>query len=127
MPAHDHKADRPEDDDPCGPPGDVPEGAAVFPMIPKELGVHPLLLAVLHAVVFFDGSSEDVLNDAAANEALNYVATYLQRLEGPELKRIREDMACLVDFGKQEKWPAEELAFLKGFLDDFGVKAADRN
>src|SRR4051812_40177809 len=103
------------EEDPCGPPGDVPEGAAVFPLIPKELGIHPLLLAVLHAVVFLDGSSEDVLNDAAANEAINYLATYLQRLEGAELKRIREDMACLVDFGKQEKWPAEELAFLKGF------------
>lgn len=115
------------EEDPCGPPGDVPEGAAVFPLIPKELGIHPLLLAVLHAVVFLDGSSEDVLNDAAANEAINYLATYLQRLEGAELKRIREDMACLVDFGKQEKWPAEELAFLKSFLDDFGVKSADRN
>ena len=31
---------------------EVPEGAAVFPEIPAELGVHPLLLAVLHAVVF---------------------------------------------------------------------------
>jgi hypothetical protein len=111
-----------EEEDPCGPPGEVPEGAAVFPMIPKELGVHPLLLATLHAVVFLDGSSEDVLNDAAANEALNYLATYLQRLEGAELKRIREDMACLVDFAKQEKWPKEEQEFLAGFLNDFGVK-----
>src|SRR5215467_8817912 len=60
----------------------VPEGAAVLPLIPEELGVHPLLLAVLHAVVFFDGSDADVVNDAAANEALNYFATYLQRLQG---------------------------------------------
>jgi len=112
-----------DEEDPCGPPGEVPEGAAVLPLIPKELGIHPLLLAVLHAVVFLDGSSEDVLNDAAANEALNYLATYLQRLEGPDLKRIREDMACLADFAKDEKWPQEELQFFKGFLDDFGVKA----
>lgn len=112
------------EEDPCGPPGEVPEGAAVFPLIPKELGIHPLLLCVLHAVVFLDGSSEDVLNDAAANEALNYLATYLQRLEGAERRRIREDMACLLDFGKQEKWPKEELEFLGSFLDDFGVKSA---
>src|SRR5882672_9544795 len=71
--------------DPCGAPGEVPEGAAVLPLIPKELGIHPLLLAVLHAVVFLDGSSEDVLNDAAANEALNYLATYLQLREGREM------------------------------------------
>ena len=31
--------------------GEVPEGAAVFPDIPAELGVNPLLLAVVHAVV----------------------------------------------------------------------------
>ena len=35
---------------------ETPDGAAVFPLIPAELGVHPLLLAVLHAYVFLDGS-----------------------------------------------------------------------
>ena len=116
--------DHHDDEDPCGPPGEVPEGAAVLPLIPKELGIHPLLLAVLHSVVFLDGSSEDVLNDAAANESLNYIATYIQRLQGAELKRIREDMMCLVDFAKQEKWPQEESQFLATFLEDFGAKAA---
>ncbi|MBV9657723.1 MAG: hypothetical protein JO295_06395, partial [Verrucomicrobia bacterium] len=47
----------------------VPEGAAVLPEIPAELGVDPILLAVLHAVVFLDGSREDVVNGAAADEA----------------------------------------------------------
>jgi hypothetical protein len=101
----------------------VPEGAAVFPVIPPELGIHPLLLAALHAVVFFDGSSEDVVNDAAADEALNYMAAYLQRLEGPELRRIQEDMECLISFGRQESWPQEELQFLQGFLKEYGVGA----
>src|SRR5437763_1561484 len=100
---------------------EVPEGAAVLPLIPPELGIHPLLLAVLHAVVFFDGSSEDVVHDAAADEALNYMATYLQRLEGAELRRIKEDMDCLVTFARQEKWPMEELKFLQEFLGEYGV------
>lgn len=112
-------ADQPEQ--PCS---DVPDGAAVFPLIPEELGVHPLLLAVLHAVVFFDGSDVEVINDAAANEALNYFATYMQRLQGPDLTRIREDMDCLIAFGKQEGWPKEELQFLQGFLQEFGVGQA---
>src|SRR5213592_3574682 len=101
---HDESQD---EEDPCGPPGEVPEGAAVLPLIPPELGIHPLLLAVLHAVVFFDGSSEDVVHDGAADEALNYLATYLQRLKGHELRRIKEDMECLVNFARQEKWPLE--------------------
>src|SRR5437868_11879972 len=99
----------------------VPEGAAVLPVIPPELGIHPLLLAVLHAVVFFDGSAEDVVNDAAADEALNYIAGYLQRLQGTELKRVREDMATLIGFAKQEHWPMEEVQFLQSFLADYGV------
>ena len=92
-----------------------------MPLIPPELGVHPLLLAVLHAVVFFDGSSEDVVNDAAADEALNYIATYLQRLEGAELRRIKEDIECLVAFARQEKWPEAELKFFQDFLNEYGV------
>ena len=100
---------------------EVPNGAAVFPLIPAELGIHPLLLATLHAVVFFDGSSEDVVHDAAADEALQYFATYLQRLQGPELRRVKEDMVCLLAFARQEKWPKEEVEFLSGFLRDYGV------
>lgn len=103
------------------PDSEVPEGAAVFPLIPAELGIHPLLLATLHAVVFLDGSSEDVVNDAAADEALQYLATYLQRLQGPELKRIQEDLDCLLTFAGQEKWPKEELEFLRTFLQDYGA------
>ncbi len=105
---------------------EVPEGAAVFPLIPAELGIHPLLLATLHAVVFLDGSSEDVVNDAAADEALQYLATYLQRLQGAELKRVREDMDCLLAFARQEKWPKEEIEFLNSFLNDYGVGEGPR-
>lgn len=98
---------------------EVPAGAAVFPLIPEELGIHPLLLAVLHAVVFFDGSDEDVVHDGAADEALNYIATYLQRLSGPEQTRVREDLAVLVEYARENDWPAEERQFLKTFLDDY--------
>jgi hypothetical protein len=104
---------------------EVPEGAAVFPLIPEELGIHPLLLATLHAVVFFDGSDEGVVNDAAADEALQYVVTYIARLKGPDRKRIEEDVATLLEFGRQEKWPGEELQFLKNFLRDYGVADED--
>jgi hypothetical protein len=108
-------------DQPEQPCAEVPDGAAVFPLIPEELGIHPLLLTVLHAVVFFDGSDVEVVNDAAANEALNYFAGYLQRLQGHDLTRIREDMDCLISFGKQEGWPKEEMQFLQEFLKEFGV------
>ena len=101
--------------------GEVPAGAAVFPAIPAELGIHPLLLAALHAVVFLDGSSEEVVNPAAAEEALEYLANYLQRLQGPDLQHIREDIEVLLGYARDEDWPAEEQQFLRSFLGDFGI------
>jgi hypothetical protein len=100
---------------------EVPAGAAVFPLIPPELAVNPLLLAVLHACVFMHGSDDDVVHPDAAAEALEYMTGYLQRLDGPMLERVREDFACLVAFARQEKWPKQMTTFLKTFLADHGV------
>jgi hypothetical protein len=100
---------------------EVPQGAAVLPLIPPELGVDPLLLAVLHAVVFLDGSGEEVVDPDAAGEALEYFATYLQRLEGPRLQRVREDLEVLAAFARQEQWPKQQARFFKDFLRDYGV------
>jgi hypothetical protein len=100
---------------------EVPEGAAVFPLIPPELGVHPLLLAVLHAIVFLQGSEAGIVNADAAQEQLEYIAGYLQRLSGTELQRVHEDMETLAGFAKEEGWDAEAVQFVKGFLSDFGV------
>jgi len=102
-------------------PEETPDGAAVFPLIPEELGVHPLLLAALHAYVFLEGSEAAVLNPAVADEAMNYLVSYLQRLTGPELRRAREDMATLVGFAKAEKWPKQHVRFLQEFLKENGV------
>ena len=104
---------------------EVPDGAAVFPEIPPELGIHPLLLAVLHAYVFLDGSDVSVVNPEASSEAMEYVATYLQRLSGAELHRVREDVDTLVGYAKERKWPKQYVAFLKSFLSDNGVNGAE--
>ena len=108
-------------DSPGADPGDAPEGAAVFPEIPAELGVHPLLLGLLHAYVFLEGSDPAVLNGEAAEEAMEYLAGYLQRLSGPDLRRAREDMATLAAFAKSEKWPRQQVRFLQDFLAENGI------
>ena len=106
---------------PVDPESEVPEGAAVFPLIPEDLGVHPLLLAVLHATVFLQGSEESVVDPEAGAEALEYFATYLQRLQADELRRVSEDLQCLVTYARQNRWPKEQVRFLKEFLSDFGI------
>lgn len=104
---------------------EVPEGAAVFPLIPEELGVNPLLLAALHATVFLAGSDEEVVDPAAAEEALQYLAGYLQRLDGAILRQVREDMACLTAFARQEKWPKQLVRMLQNFLADYGIEKGE--
>jgi hypothetical protein len=102
----------------------VPEGAAVFPLIPEELGIHPLLLAALHAMVFLIGSSDEVVQGNAAEEAAQFLVAYLQRLRGADLQRIREDMACLVAYARNDKWPDHDVRFLDTFLTEFGIGKA---
>jgi hypothetical protein len=104
----------------------VPEGVAVFPLIPPELGVHPLLLTVLHAVVFLEGSADGIVDADAAEETLHYLATYLQRLDGETLRRVREDLLTLVGFAKQQGWSKQDVRFLKEFLGSFGVDEEEK-
>ena len=106
-------------------PDDVPEGAAVFPEIPEELGVHPLLLAVMHATVFFVGSTKEVVDPSASDEAIGRIETYLQRLAGDDLRRVEEDMACLITYARSEKWDRGLIQALKTFLSDMGVTSED--
>ncbi len=114
--------DIPEEDDEDGDDsGEVIDGAAVFPEIPPELGVHPLLLGIIHAFVFLDGSDPEIVNPAAGAEAMEYLAAYLQRLTGPDLQRAKEDMESLVGYAKEQKWPKQYVLFLKSFLADAGV------
>lgn len=107
--------------DEAKPPEETPDGAAVFPLIPAELGVHPLLLAALHAYVFLDGSEPSVLHPAAGEEALQYLVEYLQRLGGADLRRVKEDMHTLVGLAKTEKWEKAHVRFLQDFLKENGI------
>jgi hypothetical protein len=100
---------------------EVPDGAAVFPEIPAELGVDPVWLAVVHATVFLAGSDEEIVQPDAADEAVQGIAGYLRRLEGDRLRRVREDMACLAAYARQQKWPKGLVQSLRSFLADLGV------
>jgi hypothetical protein len=100
---------------------EIPPGAAVFPLIPPELGVDPLLLAVLHATVFLAGSDECIVHPAAADEAIQGMAAYMLRLEGPRLQRVREDLECLASYAAQQKWPKQLVRAIKSFLADYGI------
>ena len=133
MPKHDDADDELDDTDHDLPEGDgparreetreneTPDGAAVLPMIPEELGVHPLFLAVLHTLVFFEGSEDTIVHPAAAQESVEYILGYLQRLSGRDLQRLQEDVDTVIGFAKSEKWPKQSIRYLKTFLAEYGI------
>jgi hypothetical protein len=96
-------------------PVNVPAGSALLPPIPAELEIQPWLLAVLQASVFLGGSDKELVNPAAADEALEAMLNYLARLNEKERKRLRLDMETLAAYGRQQKWGRGELRFLKDF------------
>jgi hypothetical protein len=102
---------------------EVPDGAAVFPLIPAELAIDPLLLATLHATVFLAGSSSDIVNEAAGSEALDYMASYLHRLSTAESHRVQQDIQCLFAYGRQQEWSDQLLQSLGALLHEFGIAA----
>ena len=61
----------------------------------------------------------------AAEEAMQYLVTYLHRLQGPLLRQVQEDLTCLFDYAKQQGWPKQQLTFLKAFLADYGIAPKD--
>jgi hypothetical protein len=101
---------------------EVPDGAAVFPAIPEELGTDPLLLAVIHATVFLAGSDDRLVDPAAADEVVEAMGNYLRRLEGDRLAAIREDMECLVSYARQQQWTDELIESLRNLLADYGIE-----
>jgi hypothetical protein len=54
---------------------------------------------------------------------MQYLATYLHRLTGPQLGRVREDIECLLGYARAQHWPKAQVEFLKAFLADYGVGA----
>ncbi|MBX7105099.1 MAG: hypothetical protein K1X57_13520 [Gemmataceae bacterium] len=100
---------------------EVPEGAALFPIIPPELHISPPLLAILQAVVFIAGSAENIVHPDAGEEALLGIATYLERLDGSERDRFLADLTALHGFARDHGWPKQLSGFLKDFPKNFGL------
>jgi hypothetical protein len=102
------------------------KGAAFFPVIPPDLGINPLVLAVLHATVFLAGSDDKVVHPDAAAETIDAIISYLERMQGPELARLQADMRILADYARRENWPKQNYHFLKSFLEDCGLEKKAR-
>ncbi|MGE3806031.1 MAG: hypothetical protein AB7K24_15280 [Gemmataceae bacterium] len=102
--------------------GDEPQGACVFQHIPDSVDADPLLLATIHALVFLQGSSADVVEPESADDAVGEMLGYLKRLKGKELDRLKAGLKNLSQFARQQKWKPDQIALFDEFIDVLGIE-----
>lgn len=104
--------------------GETPglEGIALFPDIPQELGIDPLLESLISMVVFITASDEDLVNPAAADEAFTHLQNVLSKLGDKRLARLREELVVIAGWVKDQGLGTEAVEFIENFLDEMGVE-----
>ncbi|MFC1641154.1 hypothetical protein ACFL5O_00485 [Myxococcota bacterium] len=95
--------------------------ALALPHVPEDLGVDPLLLALLHTTAFLDFSDDDAVEPEAANEALERVEQYIQRLSEDRLSTIQADLDRLEEYASDAGWPEDMVDFVRDFLYNCGI------
>jgi hypothetical protein len=95
--------------------------AMMMPVVPAEIEVDPLLLALLHSAAFLDLSGEDSVDSQDAVDVLETVGHYIQRLPEERLEELQEQLDELAAHGKKAEWPPDFVEFVQDFLYNCGV------
>ncbi|HMR04558.1 MAG TPA: hypothetical protein PKA88_02255 [Polyangiaceae bacterium] len=93
----------------------------VLPVVPAELGLDPLLSALLHCVAFLDLADDDLMDPDAAGDALEHVGMYVQRLPEERLAAIAEDLAKLQAHAEQSGWTDAQCEVVRDLLYSCGI------
>lgn len=105
--------------------GSGKEAVSGLPLVPAELGIDPVLLALLHCAAFLDLSGEGIVEPGAATDVLEHVGLYVQRLSPDELADIADQLAALHEHGAEAGWAPELLELVDDFLYSCGVDDED--
>jgi hypothetical protein len=99
--------------------------SAMLPAVPEELGVDPLLLALLRCGSFLDLSGEEVVNAEIAGEVLEHVGMYVQRLSDARLDEIEAQLESLQSYAVEQGWSSDLIEFIRDFLYNCGLGEED--
>ncbi|HMJ11326.1 MAG TPA: hypothetical protein VK524_07945 [Polyangiaceae bacterium] len=95
--------------------------SAMLPAVPEELGLDPLLLALLRCASFLDLSADESVNAELAGEILEHVGMYVQRLPDERLDDIQDQLESLDAYGVEQGWNSEVVEFIRDFLYNCGL------
>jgi hypothetical protein len=97
----------------------------IMPAVPPELGIDPILLALIHCAAFLDLASEDLVDPDSAGDVLENLELYIKRLEPARLSEIQAQLEKLEEWAEQSGWPEELVDFVADFLYSCGVGEED--
>jgi hypothetical protein len=103
----------------------IDNDAAMLRAVPEELGVEPLLLALLRCASFLDLSGDDVVNAELAGEVLEHVGLYIQRLSDDRLDAIQAQLETLEAYAVEQGFSNELVEFIRDFLYNCGLGEDD--
>jgi hypothetical protein len=109
--------------DPRDPNGETEQERelSMLPVIPPELGIEPLLLALLQLAGFLDLSDDQLVDAGAATDALEHLGLYVQRLDEKRLAELQAQLDRLLDHAQKSNFLPEQVEFIKDFLFNCGV------
>jgi hypothetical protein len=100
-------------------PGEwVPKSSFVLPVLPEELQIDPLLLALLHVDAFLQLSEDEAVDPDAAVEASEHVGHYLRRLPADRVAAIKKSLKQVAVHGRKQKWPTEVVEFFAEYWEN---------
>jgi hypothetical protein len=108
-------------DEPRDPEAETFDEVSMLPVVPAELGIDPLLLALLHLAGFLDLSGDDMVEPSAATDALEHVGFYVQRFDERRLGELQAELDRLVAHAEKSGWGAEQIEFVRDFLFNCGA------
>ena len=91
---------------------------AMLPVVPEELDVDPVLLALLQCAAFLDFADDGTVDPDAATDVLDHVAYYVRRLPPERRAQMQAQVEKIEAYGGRESWPTELTEFVGDFLDN---------
>lgn len=98
-----------------------PSGFLPVPLIPSDLGVDPLLAAVIDCAAFLDLADDGAVDAEQASVTLEHVAYYVRQLPSDRVELLGRQLDAIVMHGNRHGWPETLVQFARSFLANCGV------
>ncbi len=96
-----------------------------MPVVPEKVGIDPVLLAMLHLTALLDFADDEIVEPQIANEALEHVEMYMQRLSSDQLEEVQAQLDRIEEHAAEQGWPEELTDFVRDFLYNCGLGEDD--